>query len=166
MFEYHSLLFELSNVFVLRNNTASNNNTSNSLFKDQMLVLICLIAILFSSLFLWYIYKRYIRYMNQEGNEQQENNGLADVDRIQIEMQELDGRNFAFIPMNSPIKIGESESPIESRDSFNSEKTNDSSGDIKKKNNFHAKMKNDNISYFNHNVNNVNNENIEVIDRK
>ena len=147
MFEYYTVLSTLSNFLHYRNNSSSQK------FNDYFTIFIYIIVIIFSALIIWIVYKRYLRY-NQEENEHEENNIYADEDKIRIEMQYLDENAFAFIPVKSPIKfsnVGNYETP---KDEFNSENTNDSSEDMKVKSN--AKMKNDKISSFIHSINNQN----------
>ncbi len=151
MFEYYTVLSKLSNFLHYRNTSSSQK------FNDYFTIFICIIVIIFSALIIWIVYKRYLRDI-QEDNEQETNNTSSEEDKAHIEMQYLEGKAFAFIPLNSPIKVnngGKCETP---KDEFSSEKTNDSSIDMKVKT--QAKMKSDNISSLNHNINNQNIEDV------
>ena len=157
MFEYYTVLAEFSNFLYFRNNNTTNNFTTKQPVKDYFTIFISLIVIILSAIFIWIVYKRYLRDI-QEDNEQETNNTSSEEDKAHIEMQYLEGKAFAFIPLNSPIKVnngGKCETP---KDEFSSEKTNDSSIEMKVKT--HAKMKSDNISSFNHNINNQNIEDV------
>ena len=115
---------------------------------------------MFSFLFIWYIYIRLNRHQTQEENIQEENNESTDQVRANIEMQNFNSNNIAFIPVNSPIKI-DNNNNLSSE--FDSEKTNDSSQERKIVS--CPKMKDNNISPFSKTVND-NDQKVEEINNK
>ena len=150
MLEYYPFFLEINKAFNLRNNPNStfSYNFVNSQQFISYAILVFIVIIMFSLLFMWYIYLRLYRHHVQEENEQEENNKSTDEVKQNIEMQYLNSNNITFLSLNSPIKI-DNNNPLTE---FDSEKTNDSSQESKIVS--HSKMKDDNISPFSQTINN------------
>ena len=156
MLEYYPFFLELNKSFNLRNN--HNNTFSHNPVNAQQYIyyaiLVFIIIIMFSLLFIWYIYMRLIRHQTQEENVQEENNESTEQVRPNIEMQYFNSNNISFISVNSPIKNDNNKNQSSE---FDSEETNDSSQE--RKNVSCPKMKDNHITPFSKTING-NNEKI------
>ena len=162
MLEYYPFFLELNKNFNLRNNPNNifSHNPANTQQFIYYAILVFIIIIMFSFLFMWYIYIRLNRHQTQEENNQEENNESTDQVRANIEMQNFNSNNIAFIPVNSPIKI-DNNNNLSSE--FDSEKTNDSSQERKIVS--CPKMKDNNISPFSKTVNDNDQKVEEVVNK-
>ena len=162
MLEYYPFFLELNKSFNLRNNPKNiySHNPINTQQYIPYAFLVFIIIVMFSFLFMWYIYRRLNRHQTQEENIQEEKNESTEQVRANIEMQYFNSNNISFIPVNTPIKNDNNKNQSSECDS---EKTNDSSQE--RKNVSCPKMKKDNITPFSKTINN-NDEKIEEIVNK